>query len=69
MERQKVFDNTELVSKLHRRHTARLLDKLEEINTPKVALDAVKIAFSQYTDDIKERVIKASRPNETYLHG
>lgn len=54
----------DLVSKLHRRHTARLLDELEEIKMPQIALKAVKIAFSQYTNDIKQ-VITESKPYET----
>lgn len=64
MKQEIEVDNT--ISKLHRRHTAKLLDKLEEIKIPQIALESVKIAFSQYTNDIKQ-VILASKPNE-YNH-
>lgn len=62
MQQEIEIDNT--ISKLHRRHTAKLLDKLEEIKIPQIALESVKIAFSQYTNDIKQ-VILASKPYET----
>jgi hypothetical protein len=64
MKREIEVDN--IISKLHRRHTAKLLDKLEEIKIPQIALESVKIAFSQYTNDIKQ-VLLASKPNE-YNH-
>jgi uncharacterized protein YehS (DUF1456 family) len=56
-------DGNLIVSKLHRRHTARLLDELEEIKISQIALKAVKIAFSQYTNDIKQVIIE-SKLNE-----
>ena len=51
----------EAVNKLHRRHTAKLLTKLTEINSPSIVIDAVKQHFSYYTNDIKNQVLLLQR--------
>ena len=45
------------VNRLHRRHTAKLLTKLKEINAAEIIMDAVKVQFSHYSNDIKNQVL------------
>ena len=51
----------ELVNKLHRRHTAKLLDALNEIRAHQVIISAVKTQFSFYTNDIKNQVLASNQ--------
>lgn len=51
----------ELVNQLHRRHTAKLLDALNEIKAPQIIISAVKTQFSFYTNDIKNQVLASSQ--------
>ena len=57
------------LSRLHRRHTAKILDALAEINIPKIAQDAVARQFSFYTNDIKDNILNnktGNRLDETF---
>lgn len=56
-----VIKQIKAVERLHRRHTAKLFDKLEEINTPKIIVDAVLKQFSFYSEDIKNQVIEIDK--------
>ena len=47
----------ELLTKLTNRHLAKVLDKLEEINTAEIIKDAVKKHFWFFSNDIKQQVI------------
>lgn len=47
----------EHLNQLHNRYLARLLTRLEEINIPTIALEAVKIQLSQYTTDVKKSIL------------
>lgn len=47
------------LNRLHNRHLAKLLNVLQEIETPKIIIDAIKRQFSFYTNDVKELIIKA----------
>ena len=60
-------DQIELVNKLHRRHTAKLLDALNGINAPQIIIDAVNRQFSFYSNDIKNQVLTSnSNQNDSY---
>jgi hypothetical protein len=54
------LDQVELVNKLHRRHIAKLLSSLNEINAPQIIIDAVNRQFSFYTNDIKNQVLTSN---------
>ena len=64
MQKQEISDNmeeqTEILNKLHNRHLARCLSRLNEINTAQIIIDAVKKEFSYYTTDIKEQVLTSN---------
>jgi len=63
---ENIVDQIELVNKLHRRHTAKLLSSLSEIKAPQIIIDAVNRQFSFYTNDIKNQVLTSnSSHNET----
>ena len=51
------------VNRLHRRHTAKLLTKLKEINAAEIIMDAVKVQFSHYSKDIKNQVLTGNFKN------
>jgi len=51
------------VNRLHRRHTAKLLTKLKEINAAEIIMDAVKVQFSHYSNDIKNQVLTGNFKN------
>lgn len=62
----------EELNRLHRRHTAKILDALAEINIPKIAQDAVARQFSFYTNDVKENIFNkktGNRSDESYARG
>ena len=48
------------LTRLHNRHLAKLLTKLEEIKTAQIVIEAVKNEMSRYTTDIKEQVLKSN---------
>ena len=56
-------EQTNRLNKLHNRHLAKLLSKLNEINTAQIIIESVKKQFSYYTTDIKEQVL-TSNPNQ-----
>ena len=64
MQKQEISDNmeeqTEILNKLHNRHLARCLSRLNEINTAQIIIDAVKKEFSYYTTDIKDQVLTSN---------
>ena len=64
MQKKEISDNmeeqTEILNKLHNRHLARCLSRLNEINTAQIIIDAVKKEFSYYTTDIKEQVLTSN---------
>jgi len=51
------------INKLHNRHTAKIITKLQEINTAEIVIDAVKRQFSFYTNDIKNQVLASNKVN------
>jgi|DEB0MinimDraft_12_1074336.scaffolds.fasta_scaffold102642_1 CHASE2 domain-containing sensor protein len=51
------------VNRLHRRHTAKILTKLKEINAAEIIIDAVKMQFSHYSNDIKDQVLTGNFKN------
>ena len=50
----------EKTNKLHNRHVAKILTRLNQINTSAIIIDAVKRGFSHYTKDIKEQVLTSN---------
>ena len=64
MQKKEISDNmeeqTEILNKLHNRHLARCLSRLNEINTAQIIIEAVKKEFSYYTTDIKEQVLTSN---------
>lgn len=64
MQKKEISDNmeeqTEILNKLHNRHLARCLSRLNEINTAQIIIDAVKKEFSYYTTDIKDQVLTSN---------
>ncbi len=48
------------VDKLHNRHLAKCLSRLNEINTAQIIIETVKKEFSYYTTDIKEQVLTSN---------
>ena len=58
MQKKEIGNNMEeQINRLHNRHLAKLLSKLNEIKTPQVGIEAVKKQLSHYTNDIKEQVL------------
>ena len=53
-------EQTEILNKLHNRHLARCLSRLNEINTAQIIIETVKKEFSYYTTDIKEQVLTSN---------
>lgn len=53
-------EQTNRLHKLHNRHLAKLLSKLNEINTAQIIIESVKKQFSYYTTDIKEQVLTSN---------
>jgi type IV secretory pathway VirB6-like protein len=49
------------INRLHNRHYAKIIDKLEQVNAPAIIIDTVKQQFSFYTKDIKEQVLSKSK--------
>ena len=64
MQKKEISDNmeeqTEILNKLHNRHLARCLSRLNEINTAQIIIETVKKEFSYYTTDIKEQVLTSN---------
>ena len=64
MQKKEISDNmeeqTEILNKLHNRHLARCLSRLNEINTAQIIIDAVKKEFSYYTTEIKDQVLTSN---------
>ena len=64
MQKKEISDNMEeqieILNKLHNRHLAKCLSRLNEINTAQIIIDAVKKEFSYYTTDIKEQVLTSN---------
>jgi len=61
MEKQiKRQEQIKKVDKLHNRHLARLLFRLNQINTAEIIIESVKKEFSYYTTDIKEQVLTSN---------
>ncbi len=56
-------EQTEILNKLHNRHLARCLSRLNEINTAQIIIETVKKEFSYYTTDIKEQVLTSNLNN------
>lgn len=48
------------IDKLHNRHLAKLLFRLNQINTAEIIIESVKKEFSYYTTDIKEQVLTSN---------
>ncbi len=48
------------VDKLHNRHVARILSRLNEIKVAEIIIESVKKEFSYYTTDIKEQVLTSN---------
>lgn len=51
------------IDKLHNRHLAKLLFRLNQINTAEIIIESVKKEFSYYTTDIKEQVLTSNSIN------
>ena len=51
------------VDKLHNRHVARILSRLNEIKVAEIIIESVKKEFSYYTTDIKEQVLTSNLNN------
>lgn len=60
MDTQNQIEN---VNRLHNRHLAKLLAKLNEINTAEIIIEAIKIQLSYYTNDIKNQVLLSEHSN------
>lgn len=64
MQKKEISDNmeeqTKILNKLHNRHLARCLSRLNEINTAQIIIETVKKEFSYYTTDIKEQVLTSN---------
>lgn len=54
----------EKLVQLHKRHTAKIINKLQEINTAQIVIDAVNRQFSFYTTDIKEQVLNLGKTHD-----
>ena len=54
------YNMEEQINKLHNRHLAKLLTRLNEIKTPQIIIEAVKKQLSYYTTDIKEQVLTSN---------
>jgi len=51
----------ELLTKLTNRHLAKLLDKLEEIDSPEIIKDAVKKELWYFSNDIRDQVLSVKQ--------
>lgn len=64
MQKKEISNNMEeqikKVDKLHNRHLAKCLSRLNEINTAQIIIETVKKEFSYYTTDIKEQVLTSN---------
>lgn len=61
MEEQiKIQEQRKKVDKLHNRHVARLLFRLNQIKVAEIIIESVKKEFSYYTSDIKEQVLTSN---------
>ena len=60
MDTQNQIENVNI---LHNRHLAKLLAKLNKINTAEIIIEAVKIQLSYYTNDIKNQVLLSQQGN------
>lgn len=61
MEEQiKIQEQIKKVDKLHNRHVARILSRLNEIKVAEIIIESVKKEFSYYTTDIKEQVLTSN---------
>lgn len=49
------------INRLHNRHYAKIIDKLEQVDAPSIIIDAVKQQMSFYTKDIKQQVLSKSK--------
>ena len=56
----KTLEQIQKVDKLHNRHLAKFLSRLNEINTAQIIIETVKKEFSYYTTDIKEQVLTSN---------
>ena len=67
MQKKEISNNMEeqikKVDKLHNRHLAKCLSRLNEINTAQIIIETVKKEFSYYTTDIKEQVLTSNLNN------
>jgi len=54
----------EILARLTNRHLAKLLDVLDEINTPDIIKDAVKRQFWFFSSDIKNQVLSKEQEDE-----
>ena len=56
----------ELLNKLTNRHLAKLLDALDEINSPAIVKEAVKREFWYFSTDVKDQVLSKEQENGIY---
>ena len=64
MEEQiRIQEQINKTDKLHNRHLAKLLFRLNQINTAQIIIETVKKEFSYYTTDIKEQVLTSNSNN------
>lgn len=64
MEEQiRIQEQIKKTDKLHNRHLAKLLSRLNQINTAEIIIESVKKEFSYYTTDIKEQVLTSNSNN------
>lgn len=67
MQKKVISNNVEeqikKLHKLHNRHLAKCLSRLNEINTAQIIIETVKKEFSYYTTDIKEQVLTSNLNN------
>ena len=54
------YNMEEQINRLHNRHLAKLLSRLNEIKTPQIIIESVKKQLSYYTNDIKEQVLTSN---------
>ena len=54
------YNMEEQINRLHNRHLAKLLSRLNEIKTPQIIIEAVKKQLSYYTNDIQEQVLTSN---------
>jgi len=53
----------ELLKKLTNRHLAKLLDALDEVESPNIIKEAVKREFWYFSEDIKNQVLSKEQEN------